>query len=243
MKRYLSSIIAVGAALVAAVPLAGYAGSTNASAKVTIQTSALNVLGPFTASTATPTNISSGWQTVLEQEIKTANNWDLLLTASFEVGLLTQTTVSSKNMIQDTSTATASIKVKALVDGVESPPGVVVFGKRTQQLTATLEGAIANCLSVITNSAGGLQIVLNTNCVTAETIGLLEDTVAANSFVFFAPGMTSGFHHVQILAEIDAMGDNQNGSFTATGLMGKGTLSIEAARLVKDPVYPYVINF
>ena len=32
-------------------------------------------------------------------------------------------------------------------------------------------------------------------------------------------------------------------SFTATGLMGKGTLQVESVRLVKDPVYPYVIDF
>jgi hypothetical protein len=241
MKRYVTSIIAIAVAL--ASPLAGYATSTNASAKVTIQTTALNVLGPITASTATTSNLSSGWQTVLEQDIKTANNYDVLLTASFEVGLLTQTTVSSKNMVTDTSTATASVKVQALVDGNQVAPGVVVYGKRTQQLTATLEGAIANCLSVITNSAGGLQIVLNTNCVTAETIGLLEDTMEANSFVFASPNLSSGFHHIQIQAEIDALGDNQSGSFTATGLMGKGTLQAESVRLAKDPVYPYVIGF
>jgi len=70
MKKYLTSIIAVAAVLAATAPLASHADSTNASAKVTIQTSYLNVLGPFSASTATPTNISSGWQTVLEQNIK-----------------------------------------------------------------------------------------------------------------------------------------------------------------------------
>ena len=102
--------------VVAAAPLAGYADSTNASAKVTLQTSCLNVLGPFTAGTGTTTsNISSGWQTVRQQDIKMANAHDLLITAAFEVSLLTSTTVSSKNMVTDTSTATASIKVRALV--------------------------------------------------------------------------------------------------------------------------------
>src|SRR5258708_762870 len=177
MQQRLSSLFAVLSILAIAAPLAGYADSTNASAKVTLQTSYVNVLGPITASTATTSNISSGWQTVLEQDIKMANNHDLLINAGFEVGLLTQTTVSSKNMVTDTSTATASIKVRALVDGVEAAPGKVVYGKRTQQLTATLEGAIAGCLSIITNSAGGLQIVLNTNCVQPEIIGLLQDTV------------------------------------------------------------------
>jgi hypothetical protein len=225
----------------AMAPLAAQADNTNASAKVTIQSSLLNVLGPITASTATPTNISSGWQTVLEQDIKMANNHDLLIGASFEVGLLTSTTVSSKLMVTDTSTATASVKVRALVDGVPAVPGEVVYGKRTQQLSATLEGAIAGCLTIITNSAGSLQIVLNTNCVAPEVISLLDDSVSANSFIFGALNLSAGFHDIQIQARIDALGDNQNGSFTAAGLLGKGTLSAESVRLANDPAFPYVI--
>lgn len=231
----------IAAVLALAAPLAVQADSTNASAKATIQSSYVNVLGPIAASTATPTNISSGWQTVLEQAIKTANNHDLLIGAAFEIGLYTSTTVSSKLMIPDTSTATASVKVRALVDGVEAAPGQVVYGKRTQQLTATLEGAIAGCLSIVTNAAGGLQIVLNTNCVTPEVIGLMQDTVSANSFSFAAPNLSSGWHDIQIQAQIDALGDNQNGTFKAAGLVGKGTLTVESVRLAKDPPFGYVI--
>ena len=100
---------------------------------------------------------------------------DLLISAGFEVGLYTATTVSSKLMVTDTSTATASVKVRALVDGVEAAPGAVVYGKRTQQLSATLEGAIAGCLSIITNAAGNPQIVLDINCVLPEIIALIQD--------------------------------------------------------------------
>jgi hypothetical protein len=228
-------------ALVLAAPLAAHADSTNASAKVTLQSSYLNVVGPVTNSTGGAGPITTDWQTVLEQDIKMANNHDLLITAAFEVGLYTQTTVSSKNMVQDTSTATASVKVRALVDGVEAAPGAVVYGKRTQQLTATLEGAIAGCLAIATNGAGGLQIVLNTNCVQPEVIGLIQDTVSANSFVFGALNQSSGFHNVQIQAQISALGDNQNGTFTAAALLGKGTLVVDSVRLAKDPPYPYVL--
>jgi hypothetical protein len=144
-------------------------------------------------------------------------------------------------MVTNTSTATASIKVRAVVDGNNAYPGEVVYGKRTQTLSATLEGAIANCLSIVTNSAGGLQIGLNTNCVTPEVISLLDDSVSANSFLFALPNLSSGFHDIQIQARIDALGDNQNGSFTATGLLGKGTMSAKSVRLAKDPVYPYIL--
>ena len=170
-----------------------------------------------------------------------ANNHDLLLSAAFEVGLYTATTVSSKNMVTDTATATASVKVRALVDGTEASPGQVVYGKRTQQLTATLEGAIANCLSIITNSAGSLQIILDTNCVQPEVVGLIQDTVSANSFNFGALNLSSGYHNVKIQAQISAMGDNQNGTFSATALLGKGTMTAESVRLAKDPPFGYII--
>src|SRR6266704_923563 len=155
MQKRVSSFLAVFAILAAAAPLAGFADSTNASAKVTLQTSYLNVMGPVSSATGGSGPITTDWQTVLEQNIKMANNHDLLLNAAFEVGLYTQTTVSSKNMVTDTATSTASVKVRALVDGVEAAPGEVVYGKRTQQLTATLEGAIAGCLGIVTNGAGG----------------------------------------------------------------------------------------
>lgn len=241
MNRHLSSIIIAAAALAVAAPLAGYADSTNASAKVTLQTSYVSVLGPVTNSTGGSGPITNDWQTVLEQNIKMANNHDLLLTAAFEVGLYTQTTVSSKNMVSDTATATASVKVRALVDGVEASPGEVVYGKRTQQLTATLEGAIAGCLSIITNTSGNLQIVLDTNCVQPEIVGLIQDTVSANSFIFGALNLSSGFHDIQIQAQISALGDNQNGTFTAAALLGKGTLAAESVRLANDPAYPYIL--
>jgi hypothetical protein len=241
MQKLLSSLLPVLAALAAAAPMAGHADSTNASAKVTLQTSYLNVMGPVSSSTGGSGPITTDWQTVLEQNIKMANNHDLLITAGFEVGLYTQTTVSSKNMVTDTSTATASVKVRALVDGAEAAPGEVVYGKRTQQLSATLEGAIANCLSIITNSAGSLQIVLDTNCVLPEVIGLLQDTVSANSFTFGAPNLSSGYHNVKIQAQIAAMGDNQTGTFTATALLGKGTMTADSVRLAKDPPYGYVL--
>src|SRR6266699_5693808 len=245
IKTVMCVVPGITLALALASPLSSYADSTNASAKVTIQTSYLNVLGPITniSTTANTTNdINSGWQTVLEQDLKMANNHDLLMVASFEVGLFTSTTVQSKNMVADTSTASSCVKVRALVDGVEAAPGDVVYGKRTQTLTATLEGAIAGCLGIITNASGGLQIVLNTNCVLPEIIGLLQDTVTANSFTFAAPNLSSGFHNIKIQAQIDAKGDNQAGSFIAAALVGKGTLTAESVRMVKDPVYPYVIG-
>src|SRR6266516_7203354 len=137
--------------------VSGYAQS-QPSAKVTAKTANLTLL-PSTTGTG-------GWQTLLSNTIKTANQKDLFIGASFEVGLYTQTLVSSKNMVKDTSTADASVQVRVLLDGTRViEPGNVVFGRRKQTLSATLEGAIAGCLTVATNTDGSLSIVLDQLCV------------------------------------------------------------------------------
>jgi hypothetical protein len=233
MKKYLVAVAVVTVSALIA-PVAAHADSTNASAKITIQSSYLNVI----PTTSTPTD----WQTVLEQNLKMANNHDLLINAGFEVGLYTETTVNSKNMVSDTSTATANVKVRVLVDGVAAAPGEVVFGKRTQTLSATLEGAIAGCLSIITNSAGGLQIVLDPTCVQPEIITLILDTVSANSFSFAVPNLSSGWHNIKVQAALDFEGSAQNGSFKATALLGKGSMSAESVRLANDSSQPYLLQ-
>jgi hypothetical protein len=53
--------------------------------------------------------------------------------------------------------------------------------------------------------------------------------------------MSSGYHNVKIQAQIAAMGDNQTGTFTATALLGKGTMTADSVRLAKDPPYGYVL--
>src|SRR5436190_24365606 len=111
------------------------------SAKATAKVSNITLVDWTTAST-------TGWQTLLENTIKTANMKDLFISASFEVGLYTDTLVKSKNMVTDTSTADAAVRVRVLLDGnvvklVE--PGEVTYGRRKQTLSATLEGAIGTC--------------------------------------------------------------------------------------------------
>src|SRR2546425_10891526 len=99
MQKKESNIIGVVAAVILTMALA--AGSANAqsqpSAKVTAKTSNITLL-PQTSGTG-------DWQTLLANTIKTANQKDLFISASFEVGLFTQTKVTSKNMTTDTSTA------------------------------------------------------------------------------------------------------------------------------------------
>src|SRR5213594_794412 len=106
--------------------VSGYAQS-QPSAKVTAKTANLTLL-PSTTGTG-------GWQTLLSNTLKTANQKDLFISASFEVGLFTQTLVSSKNMQKDTSTADANVQVRVLLDGNVVEPGQVVYGRRSQTLS------------------------------------------------------------------------------------------------------------
>jgi len=207
-------------------------GQNQPSAKVTAKTANLTLL-PKTSQTG-------DWQTVLANNIKTANQKDLFISASFEVGLFTQTLVSSKNMKTDTSTAQGSVQVRVLLDGNVVEPGQVVYGRRTQTLSATLEGAIAGCLTISTNLDGTLSIILDPECVTPETIELIVDSMDAASFNFVATDVPQGVHTISVQARIDTTGSAQTGSWSALGTVGKGSVTVESVRLIKNEDVPEV---
>src|SRR5205809_4937919 len=138
MKNHMNKFNALVALTVLGAVVSPSAFAQNQpSSKVTAKTANVTLL-PKTTGTG-------DWQTVLSNTIKTANQKDLFINASFEVGLFTQTLVSSKNMTKDTSTADANVQVQVLLDGQPVQPGDkragVVYGRRTQTLWATLEGA------------------------------------------------------------------------------------------------------
>jgi len=212
--------------------VSGYAQTSQPSSKVTAKTANLTLLPPTTT--------QGEWHTVLANSIKTANQKDLFISASFEVGLYTDTLVKSKLMVSDTSTAKADVKVRVVLDlgtGAERvvEPGEVVYGRRSQTLSATLEGAISGCLSVVTNLDGSLGIVLNQACVQPEVIDLILDTMDAASFNFVAVDVPQGVHTVSVQAQIKTSGTVQNGTFEAKALVGKGAVTVESVRLIKDP--------
>ena len=226
-SQFMVAMLALSLAVVS-----GYAQTSQPSAKVTAKTANLTLLPPTTT--------QGEWHTVLANSIKTANQKDLFISASFEVGLYTDTLVKSKLMVSDTSTAKADVKVRVVLDlgtGAERvvEPGEVVYGRRSQTLSATLEGAIAGCLSVVTNLDGSLGIVLNQACVQPEVIDLILDTMDAASFNFVAVDVPQGVHTVSVQAQINTTGTVQNGTFEAKALVGKGSVTVESVRLIKDP--------
>jgi len=225
-----SKLIVGMLALSLALPLALTTGQAQSgpSAKVTAKTSALNLIEATTG--------TNDWATIsgFANTIKTANQKDLFIGVSLEVGLYTQTLVKSKNLVSDTSTAHSSVEIRVLVDGKAAEPGPVVYGRRTQTLTATLEGAIAKCLTIVTNANGSLSIVLDPDCVTPEEIELILDTMDAATFNFVAVDVPQGLHEISVQAKIIAGTEVQTGSATAFATVGKGTLTVESVRLIKD---------
>src|SRR2546425_2857559 len=171
-SRIMGGILALGLILPGSMAL----GQSQPSAKVTAKTANL-VLLPETTGTG-------GWQTLLANTMKTANQKDLFIGASFEVGLYTRTLVRSKNLVPDTSIAKGNVEVRVLIDGRAGEPGTVVFGRRSQTLTATLEGAIGGCLSLVTNLDGSVSIIVDPFCVTPEEIELILSTLDAATFNF-----------------------------------------------------------
>ncbi len=170
---------------------------------------------------------------MLANRIKTANQKDLLVTASLEIGLFTKTTVSSKNMIEDTAVGQAEVEVRVLVDGKALEPGVVVFGRRTQTLSASLEGAIGSCLVTTTNADGTFSTTVNLACVTPENISLTLDSLQATSFSFVAVDVPQGVHTVSVQARTATIGSAQFGGYSALALVGKGSMFVESIRLRK----------
>jgi hypothetical protein len=209
------------------LPMATANAQSQPSAKVTAKTANV-VLLPETTGTG-------GWQTLLANTIKTPNQKDLFIGASFEIGLYTRTLARTRNLVSDTSIAKGDVQVRVLLDGNVVEPGPVVFGRRSQTLTATLEGAIGGCLSLVTNLDGSVSIVVDPLCVTPEEIELILSTMDAATFNFVAVNVPQGIHTISVQARIDTSGSAQQGSFAATGTVGKGTLTVESVRLIKDP--------
>lgn len=178
----------------------------------------------------------SDWTTLLSSGLRTANQKDLFIDASFESGLYTRTLVKSKSGTSDTSSAESAIRVRILVDGVQAYPGEVIFENRKQTLTAKLQGLLTDadgntCLSADPDTG---VITIDETCLLPEEIELVLDTMSANSFNFVMDNLTAGYHTIEVQAKIDTNTSVQEGEAEALATIGKGAVTIEEVRLVKD---------
>jgi hypothetical protein len=171
--------------------------------------------GSFNPSTLTCDNAGGGAK-VLFGNIKTpsAANKNVLVMATLESSILTDTVVASKNGQNSTSSAMGSVVVTpkvylcpsddcsgasgALVDittmGGSVTPNVVTFNQRLQTLSASLQGL--NC--TIDSTTGILT------CTNPETIGLLLSTMSANGFNFLVQTPGQGTYQVQLGVALQA---------------------------------------
>ena len=163
-----------------------------------------------------------GWRTIIPTSISTSMNKALQINVSLECGLYTNTVVKSQNMVTDASSAFAGVDVQVLIDGKPAQPGIVTFCNRMQQLTATLQGALLSCTDILNMSS----------CTTTpEIIGLLQETMSANSFNF-ALVMPTGNHRVEVQARIHTDLSFQSGTAAANATIGKGAVTIEEVNLI-----------
>jgi hypothetical protein len=246
LKRSLAIVLVVGAIALlgscgkstqAVGPASGNGAGVSAKAGGAVQ-SAGQPSAKFAFSTSElalikQTSGTNGWVTVLSAPLKTPAAKEVFVNASLETGLFTQTLVRSKNNKKDTSTASVAIQVQALIDGTPVPPGTVTYAARTQTLSATLEGAIAGCLTIVNNADGTQSIVLDQNCVTPEEIELILTTLNAASFGFVATNVPVGTHVVSLQARITSTTSVDTGTASAEALVGKGTMVCEVLRATK----------
>ena len=149
-----------------------------------------------TLSASGSTSCSNSAANFLNAQIKTSSGGNsLLLTASLESSILTDTAVSGGSGKQ-TATAQGSVFVTTTVDGVEAPVGCttncpngvayppeVTFNERTQTLSANLGDICTSVAGVVT-------------CTTPESIELVLSTTSANSFTYVVPNISGGVHNV-----------------------------------------------
>jgi hypothetical protein len=225
MNKILSAlmVLAVLAAFGASV---APAQTSQPAAKFTAMVSNVSLI-PMTAG-------SMPWTTVLKTTIKTPNKKDLLIGGSFETALYTQTKVSSKNGTTDTSSASATLEVRLLIDG--SPdvayPHWVVYDKRAQTLSATLGGIIQSCQDL---NGDGIITVIDECVVTDEQIELVLETMAAHHYNFVVANMSSGVHSVEIQCKIGTTAASTAGTASAMAGVGRGSLTVEQVRATNLP--------
>jgi hypothetical protein len=207
------------------------------SAKHVLQVSRLALISE--TSVATP-----DWVTILGAvdpadpsavRIHTSQLKDLWFSVSLECGLFTRTLVRSRGGEKDTSSASAQVRVRVVLDpGTAAAriaePGAVTFCERLQVLSATLQGIIEN----LSCFPGGVFDPDAPGCVlTPEEIELVLRTLEANAFFFALDDVGTGVHNVVVQAQIRFATTVQEGTAEAKALIGKGAVVVEEIRLVK----------
>jgi hypothetical protein len=193
--------------------------------------------GTFDPSTLTCDKAGGGAK-VLFGNIKTpsASGKSVLVMATLESSILTNTLVASKNGNNSTSTASGAVIVTpkvfecpngdcsgasgALVDitgiGGSVTPNHVTFNQRIQTLSADLLG-----LGCTADAVTGVV-----TCTDPETIGLILSTTSANGFNFLVQTPGQGVYQVQLGVALEASATTNALPAGAQAMVGVGAGSL-----------------
>jgi hypothetical protein len=239
-KAFFTLVVGLGAV--------GFAGSASAqsslpSSKATFAYSTLLAL-PGCASSAGCTD--TDWHTVLASQIKMANAKDLLMNASLQCGIVTDTTVKSQNATAtssyDTAEARGTIRVRVKltdpngnvsyaqpssgIDATGATTAGIVYCDRVQTLKAKFSGL--SCTADLTTGA--------VTCASPEELELILKTLNANAFNFVAPNLLSGVYNVEVQARssVATSTSGTGGSLaSANAFVGAGSVSVESVRMIQ----------
>ena len=239
MKKIFYSLAVAAVAVLAAGPAMAQSAKTGAA------TSSLTLIEAAAQ--------TFSWDPILTTTIRVPQQKELIFDVSLQCGLFTDTVVKSKGGAKDSSTASARVAVRVAVQrilgadaagqpilGPRSYAGPnegaagghgVVFCSRTQTLSATLQGIIENlsCFpdGVFDPDAPGCLL-------SDEEIQLVLKTLNANAFNFVSANLQSGDYMITAEAEVSSDTSSQNGSATAMGLVGLGSMVVDEVRFVRD---------
>jgi hypothetical protein len=150
----------------------------------------------------------------------------------FECSILTNTLTTSGGTGKNSASASGSIIVTMLVDGVMAPvgcttgcpigvayPPIVTYNQRTQTLNTTLGNICTVTLGVAT-------------CTSPQSIQLILSTTTANSFNFVVPGLPGGTHTItlRVAVSTNATASSISAGAEATAAVGVGSLTAQVVK-------------
>jgi len=169
----------------------------------------------------------------LQLKIKVSNgDSSLLIGGSLESSILTNTLTTSGGGGKQSASATGSIIVTMLVDGVMAPvgcttncpigvayPPIVTYNERQQTLNTTL----GNICTVTSGVA---------TCTSPQSIQLILSTTSANSFNFVVPGLPGGTHTItlRVAVSTNATASSLFAGAEATAAVGVGSLTAQVVK-------------
>jgi len=194
----------------------------------------------------TPANANdTGWKTILTTHIKTPNAKELAIGVSLQCGLVTDTTVRSKDLAPDTAAAQSRIKVRVKIT---QPDGTVVFaepdnGADLEAVLLTKDSGLTYCdrFQKLAARFSGFNCTVDATgavtCADPEELQLILKTLSAHSFEFLHANAVPGVQTVEVQARAQsavALGGTSLGEAGAAAFVGAGALSVETIRLVQD---------